>query len=112
MFKKIKSLFTRKCVAEFNDSDLWNLDLTIAKFVLPRLQEFKKNNTGYPGYLTEIEWEEMLDKMIYAMQGIVDEFSAENILACDAHFDKPEEHWVKVRDGLCLFGEHFMELWD
>ena len=30
----------------FDDSELWNLDYTIASFVLPRLKRLKELNTG------------------------------------------------------------------
>lgn len=73
------------------DVDMWGLDFCFAKFILPRLKAFKKlNRQGFPGSilnnkenmgmrdLTDEEynaeqkaWEEILDKMIFAMECIV-----------------------------------------
>ena len=50
----------------FDDRELWSLDFTISKFILPRLQAFKKQKAGYPGHLTEKKWDNKLDKMIAA----------------------------------------------
>lgn len=49
----------------FDDSETWNLDLTIAKFVLPRLESFKESFMGYPGFLkNEDEWKAILEKCV------------------------------------------------
>ena len=55
--------------------DTWNLDTTIAEFILPRLKLFKKLNNGYPGKEemdTPEKWDEALDKMILAFQYLKD----------------------------------------
>ena len=60
----------------FDDTECWNLDTTIAQFVLPRLKHFKENTNGYPGndeIPTFEKWNEVLDKMIYAFDHIVNE---------------------------------------
>lgn len=60
----------------FDDTECWNLDTTIAQFVLPRLKHFKENTNGYPGndeIPTFEKWNEILDKMIYAFDHIVNE---------------------------------------
>ena len=63
----------------WNDSDIWNLDHTIAIFVIPRLKKLKEKTNGYPGSLEinesdyeegMIQWKQILDKMIYAFEGI------------------------------------------
>lgn len=59
-----------------NPKDIWNLDITIAEFVLPRLRLFKKKNIGYPGrgeMDTPEKWDEALDKMIVAFEYILDD---------------------------------------
>lgn len=53
----------------FDDSETWNLDLTIAKFVLPRLESFKESFMGYPGFLkNEDEWKTILEKICKAFR--------------------------------------------
>lgn len=56
----------------FDDTELWNLDRTIAKYVLPRLVEFKKVVNGYPPEFDKFDdWMDVIDKMIYAFDHIV-----------------------------------------
>ena len=95
----------------WDDSETYSLDLTIAKFALPRLKRFKKLKCGYPGYFdSPVElshedgmkkWDEILDKMIYAMK----------IISNDRKWNAPETDQEKVDEGVRLFGEHFRCLW-
>ena len=54
-----------ECV--FDDSEVWNLDLTIAKFILPRIERLKETFAGYPAFLnSEDEWKKILEKICKA----------------------------------------------
>lgn len=44
--------------------ELYNLDHTIIEWLVPRLKAFKERTTGYPGDITEEEWDNILDKII------------------------------------------------
>ena len=61
-----KELFKKQRLERgFDETELWNLDTTILKFILPRLKAFKETNYGYPGDFNNIEeWTECLEKMI------------------------------------------------
>lgn len=101
------------------DEELWNLDRTIAQFVLPRLIAFKKkygNNAPNPffpnfdkkheNWEKEVEkgikeWNIVLDKMICAMESCV----AESYMV-----DYGNNH--DVEEGFQLFGKYFQALWD
>jgi len=85
----------------FSNSELWNLDVSIAIFVYPRLRQFRDNLNGYPGSMTEKEWVEILDKMLYAFELIIDDCST---------FDKEKQE--QINEGLKLFGENLQCLWD
>ena len=60
----------------FDETELLNLDSTIINFILPRLKEFKKivkNNPSIPyGIKSLKEWEDILDKMIWAFEESLD----------------------------------------
>ena len=44
-----KRLKKKRGLSKIQDSEYWNLDLTIIKFILPRLKKFKKINIhSYP----------------------------------------------------------------
>lgn len=49
MNKRVHKKWLKKQGLYVNPKETWNLDYTIAKFVLPRLKLFKKLNNGYPG---------------------------------------------------------------
>jgi hypothetical protein len=88
----------------YADVDIWGLDYTIAKFVLPRLMAFRRDLHGHPPNLEHKEWEEILDKIIYAMASIVKD---EEDIAKDDIIE-----WEKVQEGCELFGQYFHHLWD
>ena len=114
-------------------SDLWNLDITIAKFVLPRLKKFKKENIGYPGRKemdTPEKWDEVLDKMILAFEYVIswDDWWLDdpkyNYIRAESKYD--DEYVTKIRnsylaedkrrqvaigEGLELFAKWFRDLW-
>jgi len=58
----------------FDDTELWSLDRTIAKYVLPRLIEFKKVTNGCPPELESFDdWIDIINKMIYSFDHIVNQ---------------------------------------
>lgn len=74
--KRLAEFKKQRVERGFDDTECWNLDNTIAQFVLPRLKHFKENTNGYPGtdeIPTFEKWNEVLDKMIYAFDHIVNE---------------------------------------
>lgn len=91
--------FYQRLTRGWDDSDTWSLDVTIAKFVLPRLKRFKELNNGFPYEETQESWNEKLDDMIYAM-----EFELKQ-------FDTNDYDMNRVNRGFELFGKHFHYLW-
>lgn len=56
-------------------SEIWNLDQTIAKFILPRLKKFRNVVHSHPvtdEVKTFEDWQEVLDKMIIAFEYILE----------------------------------------
>ncbi len=101
---KIKRFFRRNFFRlrhGFNYEDCWNLDYSLAKWLLPRLKHLKANNCGYPWGMTIEEWEIILGKMVVAFELILE----------DDFWLIPEEK-AKVEEGLDLFRKHFHNLWD
>ena len=50
-------------------TECWNLDRTIACFVVPRLKLFKELGNSYPPELDNMsEWHLLIDKMIYSFE--------------------------------------------
>lgn len=84
----------------FDDSECWNLDVTIAKFTLPRLRRLKEITHGYPGTLDNPEeWDKILDQMIRAFEIALDD-------------EITEADIESYETGMKLFAEYFRNLWD
>lgn len=72
--EKLSKLKQQRIERGFDDTELWNLYYTIAKYTLPRLVEFRKVVNGYPSaFETFNDWLDAIDKMIYAFDHIVNE---------------------------------------
>ena len=87
---------------KFDDSELWNLDATIAKFITPRLIAFYENvheTNTHPSEMTLMDWENTLSKMIMGFK----------LLSLDREKTKEEEkqQWEAIK----LFSKHFFNLW-
>ncbi len=87
----------------WSDDDTWNLDIPIAKFVLPRLRRFKEINNGYPSGMTEEEWDEKIDLMAEAFDLLIKTY--------DGDVDETVYTDEKIDVGLKLFGENLRGLW-
>lgn len=86
----------------FDDTELWNLDKTIAKFIHPRLVAFAETSAGHPGNLESTEeWEAILKTM-------TDAFA---LLADDDMIISSEQHLV-ISAGLDNFRKYYLTLWD
>lgn len=86
----------------FSDADLWNLDRTLTRFILPRLQRYRYlSRTSWPANLTQEKWYSILDEAIAAF-----ELLNKNDFLTDA------AHILIVKRGLRRFAEWYQHLWD
>lgn len=106
-----------------NKSDSWDIDTLIAPVVLSALKQYRERNLPCTpgGMFVELgidytdnptdeqckyahsKWNEILDKMIFAMEKIA---SDDNLWEFD------EDIAPKVQEGCELFGKWFTSLWD
>jgi len=89
----------------FSNRQLWSLDETLAIYALPRLREFRKVTCSYPGrdeVQSYEDWMATLDKMIFAMNYILNE----------KYGGYSKERADRAVEGFELFGKFFMDLWD
>lgn len=87
---------TQRETRGFDDTELWNLDNTIAQFILPRLKVFKEIEIQHG---ENVEWIEELDKIINVFQLVVDD--GYNM-----------SYYTRIKEGLLVFAEHFTRLWN
>lgn len=86
--------------------DVYNLNMTIVKFILPRLELFRKVTDSYPIEMKSLnEWDDVLDKMITAFRLIYESYT---------RVKNPEEikkDYKIIEEGLDLFRKYFYDLW-
>jgi len=116
----------QKLLRGYSNPEIWNLDSTLAMFLLKRLKAFRKmdrycmplrfaivNPQGASeDYLSEEEWNEILDEIIFAL-----EFTCKD--SYDEYDMKKEEErkrWMedskRVGRGYILLGQYFQSLGD
>ena len=118
--------YDSKTIAQNIDiEELYDLDITIARFILPRLIAFKQHCERTPRLnMPKEEWNEILDKMIYAFDRI----------ACQTEEETPEyKAYIKaiwnneedladlkrdakaslkpISEGLSLYHKYYRSLW-
>ena len=84
--------------------DTWNLDHTLALIILPALKQFLKKLHGYPGDLSEKQWDDVLNKMIWSFEAILMENEKDDIYTIEGN--------NRIQEGLELFGKYYRSLWD
>ena len=94
LFWNIKQKW-QKLIRGYSDEELWNLDSTFCKWMIPRLKTFKEKTCGFPVDLNNIdEWKEIIQKMIDAFELYIstwhDNFSIEEF--------KKESTTLKILD--------------
>jgi len=94
----------------FDSTELWNLDVTIARFIVPRLKLFVESEAGVPGYIDphnklkdkgRSKWKKILKEMLEGFEIIADDESL-----YDPIRSKKAEKAVK------LLAKHYFALWN
>ena len=113
IYFKIKDLvYLLKCTPYrvkygFWPHELWALDWTIAKFILPRLIQFKKTYAGFPVGMTSKEWNNILRNMISSFHYTSKQFDSESLKSPEAL----QEEYKLYQQGLYNFAKYFGALW-
>lgn len=139
-FRGLKFLY-QKMAKGFSDEELWDLHHFIAEWILPRLTAFRNlDRMGFPGGLygkdfggegtdekyekADKEWGKILDKMIWSFEYVLWDDSLDDKLGRKlgigtfSEYMKRERknekdvHLEKYEEGMRLFSEYFMDLWD
>lgn len=134
----INKHFGRKEKIKYDHYDTWSLDHTLALIIAPGLKQLKATQHGHPCDVSEDQWAEILDKMIFAFDEIANDYPGEEAFrsgTLDISFEKIEgsknysmvegpNHnysvdWEgrkmydeRIQEGLTLFGKYYRSLWD
>lgn len=125
MNKRIRKKQLKKHGEYVDPRECWDLDCTIAKFIIPRLKVFKRDSDCYPGYGdidSSEDWLKILDKMILAFEYVLENdtwWINDSRYKYFAFDDDANERYNKeytrrrevIKEGLGLFAEYFMALW-
>lgn len=105
--------------------DLYDLDVTIARFILPRLMVFKEQCEQTPNLnMSQDEWHGILDKMIYAFERIAlqteedtPEYKAYIKAIWNNEMDLTDlkraakDSLKPISEGLSLYHKYYRNLW-
>lgn len=81
----------RRIKVKYHNYDTWSLDSTLSLIILPGLQQLKATQHGYPSGLTQEEWDNILDEMIFAFNEIANDHPG-----AEAFYSGVSDHvWVK-----------------
>jgi hypothetical protein len=82
----------------FDDSELWNLDLTLTAFLAPRLRRFAEITQSHPVDVSHEEWRDELAEL------------ADGLDALRSDSDDPET--LRLRERACeILGARLRHLW-
>lgn len=104
-----KRLRKKKGLLKIREEEIWGLDLTLAKYILPRLIKFKDvNDRSFPtDFENHEEWHKTIDKMIYSFEYVI-----KHNYEVYKDLEEEKKRHEKYKEGMQLFAEHFMDLWD
>jgi len=105
LWKRSIKFWWQRRTRGWDDSDTWNLDISLSALIVPRLQKFKEITDCYSGD-SEDEWKQQLAKMIRAFELCRDQFE----LPGDRSSHTPEET-NEITEGLALFAKYYRGLW-
>lgn len=134
--KDVPHNFYRKCrrgwqraYSGWADEDCWSLDYYLSKVIRDSVKRLRNHHCGFPGYMTNKEWNEKLDAIIYtfdvndkilndywmALQKC-DEWKDEVYLEQKERFNDFHvmtfEETERYERGWKYFQEYYFHLWD
>lgn len=138
---KIKMVYQRE-KRGYADQDVWNIDCWFLDIMPKMLKQLKETSHGYPATLTEKEWSDILDRMVFLLNEMDEDkcsydnpYEDEYFSSLKDRFEKVENGWRVKKDelsklyfgeeknkwnyiNLCkkeffdLFSKYFYNLWD
>lgn len=130
MNKRQRKKYAKKKGTYVPNKETWNLDYTIAKWILPRLKEYKKITIGFPPIdrklyaetkeyknITFKDWQNILDEIILGFEQILID-PIDIAVDKDLEFTNSKiyesicnERQEKIERGLDLFKYYIQDLW-
>jgi len=113
----------RKVSVRIDKCDTWSMDNTLAYIIHPMLVQLKATQHGHPANLSERQWDDTLDEMIWAFKQKMDfnwedQFYGPYIKKAGKHsfewidHEGLKAHQKRMTAGFKLFGIYYENLWD
>lgn len=93
--------FFQRLSRGWDDRETWNIDVSWAEFILPRLQRYREVTISHPENMSLSEWLDIIDDMIDAFA----------IFASKDYYDMTPEQSAIIDKGVALFHKHYRDLW-
>lgn len=101
--KNIKKYIKQYKQKGFDDSEIWNLDISLSDFLIPRLKRLRNIIQGYPpDFKSFEEWIFVLDEIIWMFETYSSKAYQDGFLKNQERMDKAKE----------LFGKYWTYFWD
>lgn len=118
---------SKKDTIKIDKWDVWNLNITLAKIIYPSLLEYKRQIDVY--HEVKDEFKEDIDKMIFSFKALNEDWEQQfyskienkdkdkgDIIQINKSFEFDDKGYdsynEKINEGLKLFGEKYMSLWN
>lgn len=101
----------------WSDLELWNLDDTVSKWLVPRLKAFRANTIGYPPDIEFTDWQIEIGEMIFGFEFDGPEWYEKNVFPIkdpderEKKLNEYKERCKRAEDGRILFAKRFEHLW-
>jgi len=99
MFKRRLLFWKQKLTRGFSDDELWSLDLTIAKFILPRFKRMIEIDT----FSRTKEKKEAFVEILWMLERTIEDGEGTHLLQ--------EIDGKRYKEALSLFAKYFRSMW-
>ena len=127
IFRRLWHTFIEKCrrlkgrcqrfIRGWADEDSWDIADWFIETLLSMLKKFKEDNNGHPFELTEEEWDNTIDDMIYYLEGMTEEGATRQLYGKEQQVTQEtiRETYNYMSDSKYkffeLFVKYFYDLW-
>lgn len=101
----------------YSDIEVWNLDDTVSKWIVPRLKAFREETIGYPPDMGFEDWQAEIDEMIFGFEFDCHEWYEKNVFSIkdpaekEAKMERYRGLCKRAENGRILFAKRFDHLW-
>lgn len=97
---------------KIHNYDTWSMDHTLAHIIVPMLKQLKATKHGHPFAMTEQEWDDILDEMIWAFEQKCRDDWMDDYECTLESLAEAKVHEERMTNGFRLFGTYYENLWD